>query len=243
MRLALLTLVALAAGRAAAGEPNDYVHMPIVEEGESEIEWKAGHQRLPQHDGSASAEAIGLGTSPVAGWFTEIYAKYAKTPGQGTAFDAVEWENLFQLTQTGRWPVDVGVLLEVEHPANHAEGIQVTAGPLLQYVSGRLQSNLNVLLQQNHGATEDLPSELHVQAQLRWYGDGRCDVGAQLFGETRQWNHPGPLSHQTLTLGPGLFGKLHLGQRQTLQWNAALLGGVGAASPPVTVRMQAELEF
>jgi hypothetical protein len=48
-----------------------------------------------------------------SGGFTEVYLKYEKQGGDGTRFDALEWENKFQLTETGKYPVDVGLTTEL----------------------------------------------------------------------------------------------------------------------------------
>ena len=37
-------------------------------------------------------------------------------PGESHGFDAWEWENKFQLIETGKYPVDIGLLLEGTFP-------------------------------------------------------------------------------------------------------------------------------
>jgi len=79
-------------------------------------------------------------------WFTELYAKWHHEPGAPSAFDAWEWENKFQLTETGKYPVDVGFLLEIERPKDRSEGYEYKWGPLLQSEFGLWQANLNLLI-------------------------------------------------------------------------------------------------
>ena len=111
---ALLAICPLIYPRVSFADANDYVATPIVVEGEKEIDFKWGAQRL-RNGTSGTATSIGLGWGPTAWWFTEFYAKYKRDPGASNAFDAWEFENKFQLTETGRYPVDVGFLLH-RHP-------------------------------------------------------------------------------------------------------------------------------
>ena len=86
----------LATGRAG---PSDYVLTPNVEQGEKEIDLKAGTSKA--RDGSRqNKESIGFGYGVTSSWFTEVYAIWHKEPGDRHGFDAWEWENKFQ--QIGR---------------------------------------------------------------------------------------------------------------------------------------------
>jgi hypothetical protein len=104
--------VALAAATAAfvtaahAG-PDDYVHTPAVEYGERELELRLGTAtKSGEARQSAAALAFGYGATPW--WFTEVYAKFERGGGEGTRFDAFEWENRFQLTEPGQYFADLG---------------------------------------------------------------------------------------------------------------------------------------
>ena len=98
--------------------PADYIYSPIVEEGEREIDTKFGTQSPRNGDTTRqSGASIGFGYGVNSWWFTEIYGK-AIWDGNTSQFDAVEWENKFQLTETGKYPVDIGFLIELERPQN-----------------------------------------------------------------------------------------------------------------------------
>ena len=148
MKLAMVATgsLCLFAGVSAVAGPNDYIRTPTVEYGEREIDFKSGYQR--NRDGSSeSATSIGYGFTPKTWWFTEFYAKYAKPPGESQSFDAWEWENRFQLTETGKYPVDVGFLLEIERPKDRTEGYEITYGPMFQAEWGKIQGNFNIFIQ------------------------------------------------------------------------------------------------
>ncbi len=121
--LAALSFVAasLLSTRAAAFGPADYVTVPAVAYGEREIDFKAGTRKVSDEP-RASAASLGFGYGLTQFWFTELYVKYKREYGNGSAFDAFEFENKFQLTQPGQYPVDVGVIVEIERPQLRSEG-------------------------------------------------------------------------------------------------------------------------
>jgi len=239
---ATLALCAALSAPLAHADANDYVLTPTVEEGEKEIDFKFGNQRNRDHS-SSSAASIGLGWGVNSWWFTEVYAKYKHEPGAGQFLDAYEFENRFQLTETGKYPVDVGFLLEIERPQDRSEGYEITYGPLLQTEWGKLQGNLNLLVQKHVRATAAFDTELHYQMQLKYRASEKLEWGAQALGSFGQWDHWSTSSLQEHKIGPAIFGKIKTGTKQAIQWNAALLHGTTSASPVNTLRIQAEYEF
>ncbi len=96
--------------------------MPNVEYGEREIDFKYGTWRFDDTQERESAGSLGLGWGATPWWFTEAYFKYHKEAGDRTRYDAFEWENKFQLTETNKYPVDLGLLAEIEIPSAREEG-------------------------------------------------------------------------------------------------------------------------
>ncbi len=222
--------------------PNDYVITPIVEQGEKEIDFKSGaEQRKDMSSGTATSVGFGLGAT--SWWFTELYGKWKRDPGQSNAFDAVEWENRFQLTETGKYPVDVGFLLETERPKDQSEGYEITYGPLLQAEWGSIQGNLNLLWQRHIRASEPFETELHYQVQLKYRASEKFEWGAQGFGSLGRWDKWAPSSEQEHKFGPAIFGKIKTGSKQAIRYNAAILFGTNNAAPRTTFRLQTEYEF
>jgi hypothetical protein len=226
----------------ALAEPADYVATPIVEAGEREVDFKVGRAAGAggRHDAAAS---LGFGYGASERWFTEVYLKYKDENSAGGKFDAVEWENKLQLTETGKYPVDLGVLLEIEHPQDHAEGWEVRWGPLLQTEFGKWQLNLNLFLQRNYRA--ELPSTMQFlyqwQTKYRWRKE--LEFGIQGFGETGSWHDWLPRDEQNHRIGPALFGKFGIGGGHQLEYNVAWLFGASRAAPAHTLRAQLEFEF
>ena len=226
----------------AHAAPADYIYTPAVEYGEKEIEFKAGSARKGA-DPRESAASVGFGYGAKDWWFTEVYLKYKRENNEGSKLDAIEWENKFQLTETGKYPVDVGFLLEIERPREHSEGWEVKWGPLFQTEFGKIQLNANLLLQRSYRA--DAPSETQFlyqwQAKYRWLP--QFEFGFQGFGEMGKWDHWANDDERSHRAGPAVFGKLPLGGRTAIKYNAAWLLGASSAAPDHTLRMQLEYEF
>jgi hypothetical protein len=242
---AALLISVLAAPLAHAG-PSDYVSSPTVETGEFEVDFKAGSARLGDRS-NINAQSLGLGYGVNNFWFTEFYAKWhGANDGSisgGHSFDAFEWENRFQLTETGKYPVDLGFLLEIERPRDQDEGIEVVWGPLLQAEFGRVLGNLNLLVEKNYRAAEPAPASLTYQWQLRAPVAERIDLGMQGFGNLGRWDKWAPHAEQEHSLGPAVFGKLNLGAHQAIKYNAGWLVGLTDASARHTLRLQVEWEM
>lgn len=239
---ALAALAFLASSPALAG-PADYVHSPIVEEGEKEIDFKAGTARL--RDGTRATEySLGLGWGATSWWFTELYAKWHKEPGESHGFDAWEWENKFQLTEHGKYPVDVGFLLEIERPKDRSEGYEYRWGPLLQAdLPHQLQANLNLLVEKHVRAPAAGKAELGYEWQLKYRWRPAFEYGVQGFGDVGPWNHWEPHAEQPHIAGPAIFGKIKVGEHHAINYNAGVLFGLTDGAPRHTVRLQAEYEF
>jgi hypothetical protein len=241
-------LVALATSlmslpHAVLAGPADYVFTPAVEYGEREVDFKFGAAK--NRDGTIeNATSLGLGFGVTERWFTEFYAKWHKEPGETSGFDAWEWENKFQLTETGRYPVDIGLIVEIERPKDRREGYELRWGPLFQTdITDKVQANFNVLFEKHYRAEEAGPAELGYQWQLKYRWKPEFEYGLQGFGDVGPWDHWEPKSEQPHIAGPAIFGKFRVGQKQVVKYNAAVLFGLTEGAPRHTFRMQAEYEF
>lgn len=241
--LGVLALSSLVLSSVAVAGPSDYVITPIVEEGEREIDFKAGTAKLPDGD-RESKYSMGLGLGVNHWWFTEVYAIWHKEPGERHDFDAWEWENRFQLTETGKYPLDIGVLFEIERPKDRSEGYEYRWGPLLQAdVTPRVQANLNLLFEKHIRASEPSKAELGYQWQVKYRWRPAFEFGLQGFGDVGPWDDWEPKSEQPHIAGPAVFGRIGLGGRQAVKYNAGLLFGLTDGAPRQTFRLQAEFEF
>jgi hypothetical protein len=240
---ALAATASLCLQSAHAG-PSDYVYEPKVEYGEKEIDYKFGHadQRAPGDDLQA-ATSLGFGYGAAQRWFTEFYVKGEQPAHESMKYEALEWENKFQLTETGEYPVDAGFIAEIERPRDHAEGWEVRVGPLFQTEFGKIQVNANLLFTHHYNAATPGPTEFGYQAQVKYRWKPEFEFGAQGFGDMGDWKHWGDSSQQSQRFGPAVFGKIGVGTHQAIRYNAALLFGATDGAPKQTFRLQAEYEF
>jgi hypothetical protein len=230
----------------AAAGPSDYVHTPSVEYGEREIDFKMGTWRLKDEPVRESAASLGYGYGVTQWWFTEAYLKFESATGVSSHYDAFEWENLFQLTEHNQYPVDVGLFTEIEVPRERrVEGYELAMGVLFQGDAGPVRWNANVLLERVVRGSSATPhvTELGYQLQAKYPLSENFEIGAQAFGEMGQWNHFAPSDEQIHRAGPAIFGKIKLGGREAIRYNAAWLFSASPAAPKSGIRIQAEYEF
>lgn len=244
MKRYTLCLALLCSTTPSVAGPTDYVYLPNVEYGEREIDFKFGSAK-PPGDERVRAASIGFGYGATERWFTEVYLKYKHEAGLGTRFDAVEWENKFQLTETGKYPVDVGFITEFEVPRQRSEGYEFRFGPLLQTEFGRLQLNANLLFERVYRNSDGVAhsTEIGYQWQAKYRLQPEFEFGLQGYGEMGKWNDWDSRAEQNHRLGPAVFGKLPLGRHQAIRYNAAWLLGASSAAPDHSFRLQVEFEF
>jgi len=240
-RRACATLAALVCSTLAHAGPDDYVALPTVEYGEREIELRIGTAGGEDGGPRASAASIAFGYGVTPWWATEIYGKWHRDGS--TSFDAIEWENRFQLTEPGQYFVDLGLLMEIERPRDRAEGYELRIGPLLQKDVGPVQTNFNVLLERHYRSSEPEVTELGYQWQVKYRWRETFEFGAQGFGDVGKWNDWASAHAQEHIAGPAIFGKFKLGGRQAIKYDAAVLFKLSDAAPRQTLRAQIEYEF
>jgi len=237
-----LFLAAFFSGHVYAGAA-DYVYTPAAEYGEREIDFKFGTAK-DQDSTRERVTSLGFGYGAAEYWFTEIYLKRESAGSEGVSI--AELENKFQLTETGKYPVDLGLIMEIEAPLNKNNPYELKLGPLFQTDFNKLQLNANLLFERKLG--QEQPGEHHIteigyqwQVKYRWLQ--AFEFGLQGFGDMGNWGRWQVSEEQSHKMGPAIFGKIGLGGKQAIKYNAALLFGVGDTAPDHTFRMQAEYEF
>ena len=224
--------------------PADYVYTPTVEYGEREIDIKYG-SASPLAGNRAQAASIGYGVGAKEYWFTEVYFKQDRNGG-GVA-NLAEWENKFQLTETGEYLFDVGLITELEAPLSANAPWEFKFGPLFQTGSGKVQFNGNLLFERAFGKADETGVPYSTNLSYQWQAKYRLqptfEFGLQGFGEMGKWNKWDKQIDRAYRSGPAVFGKFALGNRQAIRYNAAWLLGSSKVAPDHTFRMQIEYEF
>ncbi|MFZ5502489.1 MAG: hypothetical protein ACOY3V_02990 [Pseudomonadota bacterium] len=235
-----LLLATFSIGCAIAG-PADYVYTPKVEFGEHEIDFNYGSSRLPNGNES-EATAIGYGYGVTENWFTEVGFKHKRNAGQDVS--QAEWENKFQLTQPGEYPVDFGAMTELEMPLTGNQPWGAKVGALFQKSFGKVQLNGNLLIKRDFGLSgKRFDTKLVYQWQAKYRLQPKFEMGVQAFGDMGKWNDWSQQSNKDHFFGPAVFGKLDLGNRRAIKYNAAWLFAASRNAPGNTLRMQLEYEY
>jgi hypothetical protein len=225
--------------------PADYVYTPTVEYGEKEIDFKFGTNTPQAGVGTSSGASLGFGYGAKEYWFTEVYLKQERSGS--TDANLAEWENKFQLTETGQYPVDYGLITELEAPLGANAPWEFKFGPLFQTEFGKLQLNGNLLFERAFGKADENGVPYNTNFSYQWQAKYRwqptLEFGFQGMGDMGKWNDWDTQMDQNHRSGPAVFGKFALGNRQAIRYNAAWLLGTSNAAPNHTFRMQVEYEF
>ena len=241
---ASFVLFAALASNAVYAGPADYVYTPTVEYGEREIDFKMGSASYANGT-HITDTSLGFGYGATEYWFTELYFK-RKLNGS-TDVTYAEWENKFQLLETGKYPVELGLITEIEAPVSKAGTWELKFGPLLQTEFGKLQLNANMLLERKYssdGSGTQYPTEALYQWQIKYRLLPEFEFGAQGYGALGEWDSwVNTKKEENSSVGPAIFGKVPLGNRQTIKYNAAWLIGSGTDVAERTFRAQLEFEF
>ena len=235
LRAALAALV-LAPALAVAG-PADKVYTPQVEQGETEFEFRSGFQSGPSEH--AFIADIGYGFTPW--WFSEVVGEFEGAPGENTRYAALEWENIFLLTEPGKYWADVGIFFEYAHTRDSDEPDEIEIGPMFQKEFGDLQVNLNPLFERTVGRNDSGKTELAYRAQMKWRGNERFEPGLQAIGSAGFFGEIG--REKEHKLGPAFFGTMRLDNRNKIKYDAALLFGLNHDAPDTTLRLTFEYEM
>lgn len=239
-----LCLGTLITGTTYAGSA-DYVYTPAVEFGEKEIDFKFGSAKQTD-DSNQHVTSLGFGYGATEYWFTEFYIK--REVASGGKLTIAEWENKFQLSETGKYPVDIGLITEIEAPINNSnEPYEFKIGPLFQTEFGKLQLNGNVLFERKFSnlPAGDPPyiTDMGYQWQAKYRMQPAFEFGIQAFGDLGEWNDWESRDNQDRKIGPAVFGKVTLANHQVIKYNAAYLFDASPVAPDRTFRMQLEYEF
>lgn len=244
MRKKLLAALFCVASNSVFAGAADYIYMPTVEFGEREIDVKFG-QAEPLASDRTQVTSIGYGVSARENWFTEIYLKDERDSAGKIML--AEWENRFQLTETGRYPIDFGIVTELEIPISGTAPKEVKVGGLFQTEFGKLQLNGNILFERAFGQPDEngvpFNTSLNYQWQAKYRWQPELEFGVQGFSGMGKWNDWSQQKLEANNIGPAVFGKIKLENRRAIKYNAAWLKGSNTNAPNHTFRAQIEYEF
>jgi hypothetical protein len=235
---------------ALAVNAGDYLFTPTVTQGEREIDLYGGTGSSGEKTRAESNAALGFGYGVTQHWFTELDVEYRWQSPVGTGLDAFEWENIIQIGEPVQWPVDVGMVFNVEKPyeasrnSPHTEGTSIRFGPLLQKDIGKVELNFNLLMTHFIESSAFSSTQFGYQSQIKYRYSPPLEVGIQAFGRFSSGGQAwAPYPNQVLRVGPVVLGRLRLPQERSISYNVGFLMGTTQHSPDQTLRVQIEYEF
>jgi len=235
----LLALVAKPAGA------THKVYYPNPEQDETEIEFRAHTTADTDKDQRNEQQyKLGVGHGFTSYWFTEVYVEAEKPAVENYyEFESIEWENLFQLTEQGKYWADWGVMVEYAKAVESDEPDELALTPIMQKQWGKTLFTINLPFERETGKNADDAWELGYAWQLKWLGNVEREYGIEsygMFGEVGTWGAAADQRHQ---MGPAIFGKLRSSGNVAWKYVVSLLVGLTPVTPDFTLGGTLEYEF
>ena len=227
----VVAIAAALCAQLAHADPDDYVATPAVEYGEREIELRFGtREQVRRRAPVGGVAGVRLWRHAVVGHrdLREVQPR----GGASTRFDASSGRTSFSSTEPG------AVFRRLSACWWNSSGRRIVRkatsyawGPCCKRTSVGCRSTSNFLLERHYRASEPEVTELGYQWQVKYRWRPDFEFGAQGFGDMGKWNTGTPRTMQKHTLGPAIFGRITLGGRQALKYDAALLFKASSAAP------------
>ncbi|MCX4191202.1 hypothetical protein [Methylophaga sp. OBS1] len=202
----------------------DKVYHPYVQPLEREVEW-----RMVAADGD-HLQRLGIGQSLNDRVFVEGYL-LAVEEGDTFRLEGYELETRIQLTEQGEYPVDWGMLVELEK-AHHQDEWELATALLMEKQWGRWVGAANFWLEYEWGNQIKDEFETAVALQTRYRLSPEFEPAIEFYG-----------GENTRALGPVAMGDIRFGPGKKLHWETGILLGLSKKTPDATLRLLAEYEF
>ena len=244
-----MIMVAALCGMLALGTLPDEAHAthkvysPIVEQGELEVEVR-GHvlQDGDDSEDGNHAEKYEVGYGFTDWWFSSLFVEGEKESGEDYEFEATAWENIFQLTEQGKYWMDAGFYVEYEFP--HESGPdKLEVKLLLEKSLPQWTHTLNLVLEREVGSG----AEHEVEAGYAWRSmyrySPRLQPAIELYGDLGHSGDFGIHSDGSHSAGPVILGNIPLTENASLSYEAGYLFGLTDETIDGTLKWLLELEF
>lgn len=217
------------------------VYSPLVEEGEIAVELR-GHYDFDSStslDGGQAYKAE-VEWAPTSWWLTEVLVKVEREPGEDIDATEIASENIFQLTEQGKYWMDFGLLAEFVYSLEDGGANALEIGLLGQKDFGQNEVRVNLVFEQALESGADL--EMEYRWQYRYRLDERFEPGIEMYGGLGEWGEFGSFNDHEQQLGPAMFGKFRT-SKGAIKYELGLLFALTDETPDTTVRFLLEYEF
>lgn len=244
--LGLVTFSVFSSFMAQPAKAVDRLYYPYVEQGEWEAEY-FGTRSVDRDEtkDDAQKQQFSLAYGATDFWKTEFYAKYEKEPGESLAFDAWEWENIFQFTERGENMVDVGASLAYEYKPQTNRADTLEARLLLAKDIDKMSHTLNINFEKDVGAGPKAGLEGAFVWSSRYSYSSMFDPGVEFSGELGELEKAGRFKNHAYYMGPVAYGKLPfklIGEANGLKYRLGYLFGLSEVASTGQAIAQIEYE-
>lgn len=244
------TVLFVGATMSAASADELKVRSPIVDYLELELEHNGAvtfdKSKSGKNNGQAYINEIGYGILPF--WKIELEGAWEAEPGENPRYEATALENVFQLTEQGKYWADLGFFAEYEHAASRADADSFTFGPIVQkelrdfFGTDTLHTaNLFVTKEIGRNRTDD--TGFSFAWQSRYLLHPLFEPGVEYYGQVGDVEAPGKLADQQHRVGPMFAGALSLAPYGGLKYELGYLFGLTRGTEDGAVRWRLEYEI
>lgn len=235
MRAAIFGMAAFfCVGLAQADDYN--VYSPYVIASQSEIELRGYHDVDSRANVGGAAAEVSIAHSVNSWWKPEIYiAEYQKDPGSAGRLTGYEFENIFQLTDPGKYWADFGLIAEFEHLTIAGGHDAIEVGPLIEKTMGRFAHIVNLIWEKQIG------SGASANYGFRYTYSGTYAVSQAFRPGVEFYGRHADNSYQA---GPIVSGEWHLaGTKASVEYRVGVVLGLNADAARQTWLARLEYEF
>ncbi len=220
------------------------VYSPIVKGGELALEIRGNTVVDDDDDKDGSQRHVFAVEYGVTDWWkTEIVSRLNEKAEGSLRYDSTAWENIFQLTEQGKYWLDAGLYLEYKlKDEKNAPDIFEAKLLLEKPVQGFLNT-LNLTIEQELGSDGDDDLEFEYAWRTRKEIGHHMKLGIEAFGKLGELRDIESLDHQEHIIGPVFYHEFELGPHVEIEYNIGWLFGLTDESPDNTFRWQLEYEF
>jgi FTR1 family protein len=221
-----------------------HVYTPYVVKGELEMEARGNYafdKRAEEDKLQKQKYSVGYGVTDR--WFTEIEGELEKEyndDGEDLDFDTTEiaWENKFQLTEAGQYPVDLGFLLEYAVSTEDKHADEVESRVILGKDIGKTSHYANFIFSHEVGGGHTNETEGGFAWSSRYRLDKRFEPGFEYHAEFGGLNEGKSFNEQVHQVGPVIYGQLV----KNVKFDVGYLFGASDAAPQGTLKWLLEVE-
>ncbi|MDX8411389.1 MAG: hypothetical protein R8K46_05910 [Mariprofundaceae bacterium] len=222
---AMLVCMALAMLPASAAAKK--VYSPIVEKGELEIAYFLDYSfdGNPARD-NASKHQFELEYSFTDRWKTALYGEFSRKSGQDFRYEALKWENIYQLFGEGERWLDAGLYLEYVIPEGSSSKPDVLEFKLLlEKPIETLTHTANITLKKGLGVNASTNTTVGYAWRSKKTWLKHISPAIELYGSLGEVGNTKSLSQQSHQLGPVVFGDMYGGLGYEIGYLVGLTSG------------------